>query len=118
MTFTISAFVPQLIYIGSQVLHISVLRFVFDLSTLSRKKSKQTVLFPPILDMLPFVSREAPGISAPVQVPSKRPHYESEMPEGELGLIYDLRGVLLHKGPSAYHGHYEAQVFDVTYVPP
>ena len=28
-------------------------------------------------------------------------------------LMYDLRGVLLHKGVSAYHGHYEAQVFDV-----
>lgn len=30
--------------------------------------------------------------------------------------IYELRGVLLHKGASAYHGHYEAQVFDVMYV--
>jgi hypothetical protein len=46
--------------------------------------------------------------------------------------VYELRGVLLHKGAcgefssdltlklctgaSAYHGHYEAQVFDVTYV--
>ncbi len=31
--------------------------------------------------------------------------------------MYHLRGVLLHKGPSAYHGHYEAQIFDVRYVP-
>jgi len=30
--------------------------------------------------------------------------------------IYELRGVLLHKGTSAYHGHYEAQVYDTTYV--
>lgn len=29
-------------------------------------------------------------------------------------LWYDLHGILLHRGPSAYHGHYEAQVFDVT----
>ncbi|KAG1827163.1 cysteine proteinase [Suillus subaureus] len=28
--------------------------------------------------------------------------------------IYELRGVLLHKGPSAYHGHYEAQVLDTA----
>ncbi|KAF8892462.1 hypothetical protein BD779DRAFT_1770408 [Infundibulicybe gibba] len=28
--------------------------------------------------------------------------------------IYELRGVLLHKGASAYHGHYEAQVYDET----
>jgi hypothetical protein len=30
--------------------------------------------------------------------------------------LYELRGVLLHKGASAYHGHYEAQVFDAAYV--
>jgi hypothetical protein len=30
--------------------------------------------------------------------------------------LYELRGVLLHKGASAYHGHYEAQVFDAGYV--
>ena len=29
---------------------------------------------------------------------------------------YELRGVLLHKGPSAYHGHYMAKVFDVSWV--
>ncbi|KAG6332044.1 hypothetical protein ID866_7047 [Astraeus odoratus] len=28
--------------------------------------------------------------------------------------VYELRGVLLHKGTSAYHGHYEAQVFDTA----
>lgn len=32
--------------------------------------------------------------------------------------IYDLRGILLHKGPSAYHGHYKAQIYDVQYVFP
>lgn len=25
---------------------------------------------------------------------------------------YELVGILLHKGASAYHGHYEAQVYD------
>lgn len=30
--------------------------------------------------------------------------------------VYELRGVLLHKGSSAYHGHYEAQVFDPVWV--
>lgn len=28
--------------------------------------------------------------------------------------VYELRGVLLHKGQSAYHGHYEAQVYSQT----
>lgn len=27
--------------------------------------------------------------------------------------MYDLRGILMHKGSSAYHGHYESQVYDV-----
>lgn len=26
--------------------------------------------------------------------------------------MYELAGILLHKGTSAYHGHYEAQVYD------
>lgn len=26
--------------------------------------------------------------------------------------VYELAGILLHKGASAYHGHYEAQVYD------
>ena len=30
--------------------------------------------------------------------------------------IYELRGILLHKGTSAYHGHYEAQVNDIEYA--
>jgi len=30
--------------------------------------------------------------------------------------LYELRGVLLHKGVSAHHGHYEAQVYNSRYV--
>lgn len=29
---------------------------------------------------------------------------------------YDLKGVLMHKGGSAHHGHYVAQVYDSSYV--
>ncbi|KAH7340859.1 hypothetical protein B0J17DRAFT_653080 [Rhizoctonia solani] len=72
------------------VLHFSVLRFVFDSKDFSRKKSKHAITFPHAINMRPFLSDEGAEI------------------------WYDLRGVLLHRGPSAYHGHYEAQVFDVT----
>lgn len=72
------------------VLHFSVLRFVFDAQQLSRKKSKQAISFPLSINMQPFVGG------------------------GGTELWYDLHGVLLHRGLSAYHGHYEAQVFDVT----
>lgn len=30
--------------------------------------------------------------------------------------LYELRGVLLHKGASAHHGHYEAQVHNSMYA--
>ncbi|EGO18657.1 hypothetical protein SERLADRAFT_418842 [Serpula lacrymans var. lacrymans S7.9] len=69
------------------VLHFSLLRFVYDISYMERKKSKHS----------PAAKRKA-----------------SESTSDDSQDIYDLRGVLLHKGASAYHGHYEAQVFDVT----
>lgn len=67
--------------------------------------------------MSPFVDTAAPGNSAAVQLPAKRRYTEIEQDVEASDFVYELRGVLLHKGPSAYHGHYEAQVFDVTYVP-
>jgi ubiquitin C-terminal hydrolase len=73
------------------ILHISLLRFVFDLVSLERKKSKHTLSFPETIDMGQFVSGPA---------------------NAGRQYIYQLRGVLLHKGASAYHGHYEAEVFD------
>ena len=80
------------------VLHFSLLRFVFNLATLERKKSKNIITFPRELDMSPFVKDSSTAGS-----PSAT-H------------IYELRGILLHKGPSAYHGHYEAQVYDSEWV--
>jgi Ubiquitin carboxyl-terminal hydrolase len=77
------------------VLHFSLLRFVYDLTSMERKKSKHVISFPTHLDMNQFLR------------PQER---SSKM------LMYDLRGVLLHKGVSAYHGHYEAQVFDIPYA--
>ena len=58
---------------------------------MERKKSKQAIAFPMTLDMARFIT--------------------GSQPVGEN--VYHLRGVLLHKGTSAYHGHYEAQIFDV-----
>ncbi|KAG8728077.1 hypothetical protein FRC12_022035, partial [Ceratobasidium sp. 428] len=72
------------------ILHFSVLRFVFDPKDMERKKSKQAINYPLSINMRPFVDGQ------------------------KSDLWYDLRGVLLHRGASAYHGHYEAQVFDVT----
>ena len=81
------------------VLHISLLRFVYDLKTMERRKSKSMIVFPKVLDMNQFL-----GSSAERKA--------SALSSGASSNIYELRGILLHKGPSAYHGHYEAQVFD------
>ncbi|KAJ7940429.1 hypothetical protein B0H13DRAFT_2648065 [Mycena leptocephala] len=82
------------------VLHFSLLRFVYDVSTMERRKSKHTISFPMTIDMTRFLGNAAARKSASTKKSEEN--------------IYELRGVLLHKGKSAYHGHYEAQVFDAT----
>ncbi|EJU05183.1 hypothetical protein DACRYDRAFT_103677 [Dacryopinax primogenitus] len=74
------------------VLHFPLMRFVYDIKTYERKKSKQVIQFPLSLNMKPFLNGGA---------------YMDDQ-------IYDLRGVLLHRGLSAYHGHYIAQAYDVS----
>ncbi|PFH54210.1 hypothetical protein AMATHDRAFT_135316 [Amanita thiersii Skay4041] len=77
-------------------LHFSLMRFVYDVFTMERRKSKHVISFPTVLDMSSYVLDTR--------------HQEA----GVLTNEYELQGVLLHKGPSAYHGHYEAQVYDKT----
>ncbi|KAJ7724461.1 hypothetical protein DFH07DRAFT_854832 [Mycena maculata] len=84
------------------VLHFSLLRFVYDLSTMERRKSKHSISFPTTIDMTRFLGNAVDRKSA------------SSSTKKSEGNLYELRGVLLHKGKSAYHGHYEAQVFDDT----
>ena len=80
------------------VLHFSLMRFVYDLKTMERKKSKQSISFPLTLDMTQFLGPKEDRECAASRNSEKN--------------LYDLRGILLHKGESAYHGHYEAQVYD------
>ncbi|KAJ3732305.1 cysteine proteinase [Lentinula guzmanii] len=77
------------------VLHISLLRFVYDLKTMERKKSTSAIVFPKVLNLTPFISNGSNATSS--------------------SNVYELRGILMHKGSSAYHGHYEAQVFDAGF---
>ncbi|KAF8969843.1 hypothetical protein BDZ97DRAFT_1956803 [Flammula alnicola] len=81
------------------VLHFSLLRFVYDINTMERKKSKHSISFPRVLDMNKFVG-------------SKNDR-ERATTKDRADNLYELRGILLHKGASAYHGHYEAQVHDI-----
>ena len=72
---------------------------------MERKKSKQSILFPTFIDMDRFLGP-----------PEHRTQRKKRGAAKESKNLYELRGVLLHKGTSAYHGHYEAQVFDVQCV--
>ncbi|EPQ58342.1 cysteine proteinase [Gloeophyllum trabeum ATCC 11539] len=80
------------------VLHISLMRFVYDLGSMERKKCSHSVTFPTVLDMDQFLDRSPGDYSQP----------------GDSKNLYRLQGVLLHKGASALHGHYEAQVYDIA----
>lgn len=70
------------------VLNIQLLRFVFDRKTGHKKKVSSVVHFPQVLDMANYVHTSA-GSST-----------------------YDLAAVLIHRGPSAYSGHYVAHIKD------
>lgn len=79
-----------------QVLHISLLRFIFSAEDYTRSKSQHAISYPLKLDMGQFLPPDAHGERSEVW--------------------YDLKGVLMHKGVSAHHGHYVAQVHDARFV--
>lgn len=67
------------------VLNLQLLRFVFDIKTGSKKKLNSCIQFPDVLDM-------------------------SEYLPGKENTVYDLNAVLIHRGQSAYSGHYVAHI--------
>lgn len=78
-----------------QVLHFSLLRFGFDYSTMTRKKSQAFVKFPKSIDMGDYLG-----------------DLESEDYLTREERWFDLKGILLHRGTSAHSGHYTAQIYD------
>lgn len=76
------------------VLNLQLLRFVFDKQTGQKKKLNSYIQFPEVLDMTEYV--KVPGV------------------EVSLPVIYDLSAVLIHRGISAYSGHYIAHIKDRT----
>uniref|UniRef100_A0A8C8I3J7 Ubiquitin carboxyl-terminal hydrolase 48 n=1 Tax=Oncorhynchus tshawytscha TaxID=74940 RepID=A0A8C8I3J7_ONCTS len=69
------------------VLNLQLMRFVFDRQTGHKKKLNTFISFPEQLDMGPFL-------------------------EGKGICVYELSAVLIHRGVSAYSGHYIAHVRD------
>jgi ubiquitin carboxyl-terminal hydrolase 48 len=76
-----------------QTLNFQLLRFTIDFTSenFTKKKSRAMVKFPMSIDMRPYVSED---------------HVK---PDEEY--MYDLRAVLIHRGDSAYSGHYIAHVY-------
>uniref|UniRef100_A0A8C7UJQ9 Ubiquitin carboxyl-terminal hydrolase 48 n=1 Tax=Oncorhynchus mykiss TaxID=8022 RepID=A0A8C7UJQ9_ONCMY len=70
------------------VLNLQLMRFIFDRQTGHKKKLNTFISFPEQLDMGPFL--EGKGIKC----------------------VYELSAVLIHRGVSAYSGHYIAHVRD------
>uniref|UniRef100_A0A4W5MRS3 Ubiquitin carboxyl-terminal hydrolase 48 n=1 Tax=Hucho hucho TaxID=62062 RepID=A0A4W5MRS3_9TELE len=70
-----------------RVLNLQLMRFVFDRQTGHKKKLNTFISFPEQLDMGPFL-------------------------EGKGICVYELSAVLIHRGVSAYSGHYIAHVRD------
>ncbi|XP_023711223.1 ubiquitin carboxyl-terminal hydrolase 48 isoform X4 [Cryptotermes secundus] len=72
------------------VLNLQLMRFVFDRQKGSKKKLNSYLQFPENLDMSMYLKK----------------------PMGSL--LYVLSAVLIHRGPSAYSGHYVAHICDST----
>uniref|UniRef100_A0A8C5CU12 ubiquitinyl hydrolase 1 n=1 Tax=Gadus morhua TaxID=8049 RepID=A0A8C5CU12_GADMO len=73
-----------------RTLNLQLMRFVFDRTTGHKKKLNTFISFPEQLDMGPFL----------------------ETPQGSSTCVYELSAVLIHRGVSAYSGHYIAHVKD------
>ncbi|XP_025414514.1 ubiquitin carboxyl-terminal hydrolase 48-like isoform X2 [Sipha flava] len=79
------------------VLNIQLMRFVYDRQTMQKKKLNTYIQFSQTLDMGQY-------LNLPVQPDesSKDKH------------MYNLCAVLIHKGSSAYSGHYVAHIKDIA----
>jgi ubiquitin carboxyl-terminal hydrolase 48 len=74
------------------------MRFVYDLKTFTKRKLRTVISYPQTLDLNPYINEESKSKSDPEKN------------------IYELTAVLIHSGPSAYGGHYTAQIRDEEYI--
>ncbi|XP_014249270.1 ubiquitin carboxyl-terminal hydrolase 48-like isoform X2 [Cimex lectularius] len=75
------------------VLNLQLMRFIYDRQKGHKKKLNTCIQFPDSLDMSPYLN----------------PPDKEKVP-----VLYNLSAVLIHKGPSAYSGHYIAHICDQT----
>lgn len=75
-----------------RTLNLQLLRFVFDKATYTKKKLSRVLSFPDVLDLTPYISNV----------------------ESVDSFQYSLTAVLIHRGPSAFSGHYIAHIKDTS----
>ncbi|VDI64157.1 ubiquitin carboxyl-terminal hydrolase 48 [Mytilus galloprovincialis] len=85
------------------VLNLQLLRFVFDKKTGMKKKLNSFIQFPEQIDMTKYLTvNNCAGDSA-----------TAEGVDGN-SVTYNLTAVLIHRGPTAYSGHYIAHIRDIN----
>ncbi|XP_048741097.1 ubiquitin carboxyl-terminal hydrolase 48-like [Ostrea edulis] len=80
------------------ILNLQLLRFVFDKKTGHKKKLNGFIQFPETLNMSKFMTSNG--------------NLSVNDNAAKDGYIYKLKAVLIHRGPSAYSGHYIAHILD------
>ncbi|KAG0021785.1 hypothetical protein BGZ82_011203 [Podila clonocystis] len=70
-----------------EVLNVQLMRFVYDNVTWTKRKSKDMIRFPELIDFASLLRSKEP-------------------------ILYELTAVLVHNGPSAHSGHFLAHVLD------
>ena len=85
---------------------------MFDPETFSRKKSKSVIRYPASIDMGQFLASSSSPSSSKAGGKKNGKDKAPAQSVDVAGTIYDLRGILLHKGSSAYSGHYCAEVYN------
>ena len=77
------------------------MRFVYDKQKQTKRKIKSPIIFPKSINMASFIKSEQ-SISLD----------DNNAGDDNSNLMYDLSAVLLHRGASAYSGHFIAIVHD------
>ncbi|KAJ8301407.1 hypothetical protein KUTeg_020394 [Tegillarca granosa] len=102
------------------VLNLQLLRFVFDKKSGHKKKLNSFIQFPEVLDMGKILEKskskagnqksdDKEGTSSNEQCSSSSAEQSSSVYQNGNN-IYDLKAVLIHRGPTAYSGHYTAHI--------
>jgi hypothetical protein len=98
-----------------QVLNFQILRLYYDTTTGTKKKRTSEMYFPVSINMRPFISRHHATSKSPAEVnplQTDQTNLSSQSTNDQKNesdeYTYDLNGLLLHIGPSAYGGLYHS----------